>query len=95
MNRRQGLSLAEVLLSLLVVILLVLTLAAMSFSMLRSNKKSTDRPVGYLAAQQILARELYSVQDDNPAGSKAAFFAGNWPNTPWRSGQEVVNQTQF
>lgn len=95
MNRRRGLSLAEVLLAMLVVALLVLTTAAMNFSMLRSNKKSTDRPVGYLAAQQILARELYGVQDDNPAGSKAAFWAGNWPNTPWRSGQEVVNRTQF
>lgn len=95
MKGRRGLSLAEVLLALLVVILLILTLAAMSFSMLRSNKKSTDRPVGYLAAQQILARELYGVQSDNPPGTKAAFWAGNWPNTPWRSGQEVVNQTQF
>ena len=95
MSFRRGLSLAEVLLALLVVVLLVLTLAGMSFSMLRSNQKSTDRSVGYLAAQQILARELYQVQDNQPPGSRAAFWSGNWTTTPWRTGQEVVNRVPF
>jgi Tfp pilus assembly protein PilX len=94
-RRPRGLSLAEVLLALLVVILLVLTLAAMSFSMLKSNKKSADRPVGFLAAQHILSREIYAVQNDNPPGSKVAFWGSNWTTTPWRSGQEVVNRTTF
>lgn len=93
--RQRGLSLAEVLLALLVVILLVLTLAAMSFAMLKSNKKSADRPVGFLAAQQILARELYAVQDDTPPGSKATFWSTDWATSPWHSGQEMVNRTTF
>lgn len=78
-----------------VVVLAILSVSALSISTLRSNQKSSDRPVGQVMAERILTEELYKVQDDNPPGTKNNFWQNDFSSIPFRTGKLTSNHTEF
>lgn len=91
-----GFTLAEVLVSLLILSVAILALMALILSTLRAGQKSSDRPVGLLAADSALDYWLSEVKVNYPNEPAATFWnTTNSVSTPWRSGKVNINNTEF
>jgi Tfp pilus assembly protein PilE len=91
---RRGFTLAELLVSLFLVSVSVLSVVAMGISTLRAQQKDTDRPLGTLAAERVLNERIYAVQSDTLA-NRNAWWATDHSASPWLVGNLTVNQTEY
>lgn len=80
MRASRGFTLAELLLAVGLLALVILTLAALITSAIRSNEKGTRTAQAVDVADALLARRLYDVEWDLPPGTRDAFWAasGAW-----------------
>ncbi len=91
----RGFSLAELILSIGLFSLAVLALLGLSLSILRTDSKALERSAGTLIADQLLQRTLAQLRNDEPLGSRGAFFGGDHSKAPWSEGTIQNDQTEF
>lgn len=84
-----GLSLAEIIVALGIITVLVLLLAALSFSALGSGQKSDDLGMAVQVAQQQLRKVAAQAKSD------PNFWGSDYLATPWTTGSVKVGTTHF
>lgn len=85
----RGLSLAEIVVALGLVTVLVLVLAALSFSALGSGQKSDDLGMAVQVAQQQLRKAAAQAKSD------PSFWGMDYLAAPWTTGSVKVGNTHF
>lgn len=87
----------ELLVSIGILAVALITLATLLGSGLRVNRKSADITAGAAVAERQLERAVRSISKDSPAGSKSSFWAKDYPSSgsPWRTDKETIDGTEF
>ncbi|MCA9796236.1 MAG: hypothetical protein KC910_30725 [Candidatus Eremiobacteraeota bacterium] len=89
----RGFSLIELLLAIGVLALVLLLVVALAISVMRRNQRALDVPVGSLAADTILTRLIYGME--NNLAARTAFYASPAVNTPWINGVFKMDRVDF
>ncbi len=70
-------SFTELMLAVGLLSIVLLTLVALTISTLRSNQKATLLGPATQVAETLLSQRIYQVENDTPAGTRAAFWAAS------------------
>ena len=93
--KKRGFSLAELVLSIGLFALAVLTLLGLSLSISRTDSKALERSAGTLIANQVLGRTIAELNADSPAGARENFFSIESAATIWDKGELKNGHTDF
>lgn len=94
---RDGLSLAEVLIAIVILSMVLLSLIAVLGSSLKADRKAFWMTGAANLADSELDRLLQSVRTDQPAGTREQFWDSDHPRSgePLRSGVVTVSHTEY
>jgi hypothetical protein len=89
-------TLAELLLSLALMTIVIVTVASLFISMYRTQEKSARSSTGVRVAETVINAKLHSIFSGlEPGLSKAQFFANDAPPQPVLSGSLVLSGTEY
>lgn len=92
---QRAFSLPELLLAIALFAVAILSIVALSLSVLRTDRKTVDTGVAHSVARQVLLRSLEQVRTDQPGGSKVNFWNNNYVTQPFLKGKQNSNGTDF
>ncbi len=94
---RRGFTLGEVLVSVALMGLALLTLLSVSSTALRADRKSVLNLTAAGVADREMNRAVTMALNDKPAGDKDRFWQQNfaYPANPWKTGSSQVGKDKF
>lgn len=92
-----GFTMVELLLSLAIMAMVILTLFSLAASSVRGTEKTGHLATGQAVAESQLEYAIRNAQADIPAGDKDRFWGGNFPRsgTPFVEGSVNISGTEF
>lgn len=90
---RQGFSLLEVVVSVGILAVGILTIIALFTQLLRASQKSSDSSLGVLAAESVLNKTISDILNDTGVVSRTDFWNGNSPPDSPIEGSLKAGQT--
>ncbi len=91
-----GFSLGELLVTMGLIAVAILSLMALSILMARADREGVDTKVGDVVAGMLVERLLDQVRADNPAGTAANFWDNDFDSSnPYEEGDYRNNNTEY
>lgn len=92
---RRAFSLAEVLLAIAILAMAIVALFNLAGSAIKNASRTESLALAGDLAERELSRAIYSVTNDQPAGSLANFWNNDFLTVPLRQGNVMVNNLEF
>lgn len=90
-----GFTLAELMVAVFLVAVAMLSVFALTISVLRTDQKTRDTSVGREVAQMLAERTFARVRADQPAGTRANFWENDFVGAPYETGSYKQGSTEF